>query len=196
MKTKLSDLPEWGSFALVAYIPEPLGAFLNSLRRALPGEDNPQAHITVLPPRPLKAGVDLVSREAQAILSGFSPFFVELSDVKVFPETNILYLDIASGNEALHALHDALNIGLLAHEENFDFLPHLTISGTVPLKQLTRVRAQAKQAWNQHRGKTKFEINEVVALWQPLHGSPDDWDRVWSQRLGDSGSSASAGSRR
>jgi hypothetical protein len=64
------------------------------------------------------------------------------------------------------------------------------------LKQLTRVRAQAKQAWNQHRGKTKFEINEVVALWQPLHGSPDDWDRVWSQRLGDSGSSASAGSRR
>ena len=117
MKTKLSDLPEWGSFALVAYIPEPLGAFLNSLRRALPGDDNPQAHITVLPPRPLKAGVDLVSREAQAILSGFSPFFVELSDVKVFPETNILYLDIASGNEALHALHDALNIGLLAHEE-------------------------------------------------------------------------------
>ena len=91
------------------------------------GEENPQAHITVLPPRPLKAGVDLVSCEAQAILSGFSPFSVELSEVKVFPETNILYLDIASGNDALHHLHDALNIGLLAHEENFDFLPHLTL---------------------------------------------------------------------
>jgi len=196
MKTKLSDLPEWGSFALVAYIPEPLGAFLHSLRHALPGEDNPKAHITVLPPRPLKAGVDVVSREAQAILSRFAPFSVGLSEVKVFPETNILYLDIASGNEALHGLHDALNTGLLAHEENFDFLPHLTISGAVPSKQLAQVRAQAREAWDKHRGKTKFEINEVVALWQPLHGSPDDWDRVWSQRLSDSGSSASAGSRR
>jgi hypothetical protein len=94
----------------------------------------------------------------------------------------------------LHALHDALNTGLLEHEENFDFLPHLTISGTVPLNQLAKVRAKAKQAWAKHPGAIKFEINEVVALWQPLHGSPDDWHRVWSRRLGDSENSARASS--
>ena len=55
MDIKLSDVAEWGSFALVAYIPEPLGAFLQSMRHDLPGQENPQAHITVLPPRPLKA---------------------------------------------------------------------------------------------------------------------------------------------
>jgi 2'-5' RNA ligase len=196
MNTRLSDLPEWGSFALVAYIPEPLGAFLHKLRNHLPGEENPQAHITVLPPRPLKAAVDSVSSEAQNILSRSQPFSVELSSVRVFHETNILYLDIAGGNDALHELHDALNMGLLAYEENFDFLPHLTISGPVPMNHLAKVRAEAERVWKEHPAETKFEVDEVVALWQPLHGSPDDWNRVWSQKLGDSGSSARAGSMR
>jgi len=194
MTTKLSELPEWGSFALVTYIPEPLGSFLHALRQALPGEEKPQAHITVLPPRPLKADVNSASREAQIVLGRFKPFLVELSEVKSFPETNILYLDIAGGNGALHDLHDALNTGLLTYEENFDFLPHLTISGPIPKKDLAKVRTAAKKAWRQPLRETKFEVSELVALWQPQNGSPDDWNRVWSQKLGDSGSSARAGS--
>lgn len=196
MNTKLLDLPEWGSFALVTYIPEPLGSFLQSVRNDLPGDEKPQAHITLLPPRPLRAEMEKVSLEAQSILSRFQVFSVTLSGVKLFPETNILYLEIGSGNEALHALHDALDTGLIAHEESFDFLPHLTISGPIPQNNAAKVRAQATRAWEKHSGKTTFEVSEVVALWQPLHGSPDDWNRVWSQKLGDSGSSARAGATR
>ncbi len=138
MNMKLSDFPEWGSFALVAYIPDPLGAFLQSLRRGLPGQENPQAHITVLPPRPLKASVETASREAKVTLGRFEPFPVELDSVRVFPETHILYLDIAEGHSALNQLHDALNSGILSHEEIFDFLPHLTISGTIAFDQLAK----------------------------------------------------------
>jgi 2'-5' RNA ligase len=195
MNTKLSVPPEWGSFALVTYIPEPLGSFLHIVRRDLPGEENPQAHITLLPPRPLSAPVDIVSREAQQVLSGFQPFSVQLSDVKVFPETNILYLEIGAGYEVMHKLHDALNVGLLEYDESFDFLPHLTISGPVPPRNIAQVQALAKKAWQSRTGDTTFEVNEVVALWQPLYTSPDDWNRVWSQKLGDSGNSARAGSR-
>jgi len=195
MNTKLSDRPEWGSFALVTYIPGALGSFLRSLRHNLPGDENPDAHITLLPPRTLTASVDLVSAEAQTVLSRFHPFTVGLDGVKVFPETNILYLEISSGNDVLHQLHDALNTGLLEHDESFDFLPHLTISGGIPRHELAKVREQAESAWLKHKGKTEFEVNEVVALWQPMYTSPDDWNRVWTQRLSDS-SSASAGSRR
>ncbi len=91
-------------------------------------------------------------------------------------------------------MHDALNTGLLEHDESFDFLPHLTMSGPVPLHDIARFRTQAKQAWQKYKGATTFDVKEVVALWQPLYTSPDDWNRVWTQRLGDSGSSASAGS--
>lgn len=195
MKTKLSDLPEWGSFALVAYLPEQLDSFLHSLRQELPDGEKPQAHITVLPPRPLNTAVEKVTRQAQAILSKFAPFGVQLSRVKVFPETNILYVDIAEGNDALHKLHDALNVDLLAHEENFDFLPHLTVSGPVPPKDLAKASAKAQRAWAKYTGEKNFEVNEIVALWQPMQGSADDWTRVWSQKLGDSGSSARAGAR-
>jgi 2'-5' RNA ligase len=184
---------EWGSFALVAYIPEPLGTILRTLREQLPGEENPQAHVTLLPPRPLKTSVEAASRQAQIIMSRFKPFQVELSGVKLFPETNILYLDIANGNEALHQLHDALNVGVLAHEENFDFLPHLTISGPVPMRRLPKARLEAERAWEEHRSEATFEVREAVALWQPLRGSPDDWNRVWTQKLGEGRSSARAG---
>jgi hypothetical protein len=81
----------------------------------------------------------------------------------------------------------------LAHEENFEFLPHLTISGAIAIADIQKVRNSAKRAWEKYTGEKSFEIQEVVALWQPLHGSWDDWNRVWTQKLGDLGSSAKAG---
>jgi len=194
MDRKLSDFADWGSFALVAYIPDPLGAFLQSLRHDLPGQENPQVHITVLPPRPLKAPVETASHEAKLTLGGFQPFAVGLYSVKVFRETHILYLDIAEGDSALHKLHGALNSGVLSHEENFEFLPHLTISGAISFDRLGPVKAEATRAWEEYQGEKRFEVGEVVALWQPPHGSSEDWNRLWDQKLGDSGNSARAGS--
>jgi len=193
MKIDPAALPQSGSFALVAYIPAPLGDFLQTLRDRLPGEEKPQAHITVLPPRPLKSPVEAASKLAKRILKDFHPFPVSLSTVKVFKETNILYLEIATGNNTLHQLHDALNTGVLAHEENFQFLPHLTISGPVPTERLAGVKKNAAQAWRKHAGEKGFEVSQVVALWQPPRGSWDDWNRLWEQTLGPSGNSATAG---
>jgi 2'-5' RNA ligase len=192
MDMNRSHVAEWGSFALVAYIPEPLGAFLQSLRHDLPGHENLQVHITVLPPRPLKAPVEIVSGEAKLTLSRFNAFPVELGSVKSFAETHILYLGVADGDRALHELHDALNSGILSYEEDFEFLPHLTISGTITVDLLAKLEA-ASRAWKDYQGEKRFEVAEVVALWQPPHGSSEDWNRLWDQRLGDSGNSAHAG---
>jgi 2'-5' RNA ligase len=193
MKTKLSDLPQCGSFALVTYIPDPFRSLLESLRRDLPGKKTPQAHITILPPRPLQIPVEKASLEARRILSGFAPFGVKLSTVSVFAETNTLYLNITDGNDALHKLHDALNVGSLTHKEDFQFQPHLTIGGPIPSEVLAEVHAHAVRAWGKRRTKIVFEVSEVVALCQPLNGSSNDWIRVWSQKLGDTGNTAHAG---
>ena len=58
-----SDSPEYGRYvpeeerlnvyALVIYIPDPLGRFLDHLRRELVPAYKPHAHVSVLPPRPL-----------------------------------------------------------------------------------------------------------------------------------------------
>ena len=127
----ITHTTKWGSFALVSYIPDPLGSFLHDLRRSFPGEHNPQPHITILPPRPLKLPVDAALQRAHNVLLQFAAFEVELSKVRFFPETNVLYLDIAKGNRVLHDLHEALNAGDLDHSEEFEFRPHLTLSGRV-----------------------------------------------------------------
>jgi 2'-5' RNA ligase len=190
--TKNSEKPQWGSFALVSYIPDPLGSYFDSLRQILPGKENPQAHITILPPRPLKLPVESASLQAKKILERFSRFEVELAKVHFFPETHVVYLDIAEGNAPLHDLHDALNTGDLDAAENFEFRPHLTLGGPVPEQDVEEVRTQAEQDWHASGWSPRFAIDEVVFLWLRPSGSWDDWHRLWSHRLKTEGSGKAA----
>lgn len=179
----ITETTEWGSFALVSYIPDPLGSFLQGLRQALPGEDNPQPHITILPPRPLKLPVEAASQQAQNILLQFPAFEVELLRVRSFPETNVLYLDVGEGNELLHELHAALNSGALEHCEEFDFRPHLTLSGPVESENLRLARRQAGMAWYSSKCTPRFAFEEVVCLWLSPESTQGEWRRLWSQKL-------------
>jgi 2'-5' RNA ligase len=190
-----SETPQWGSFALVSYIPDPLGSFLHSLRQILPGEDNPQAHITILPPRPLQVPVDAASLEAKKTLSHFSRFEVELAEVRSFSESQVLYLDISKGGDILHQLHDALNVGTLEHDENFEFRPHLTLGGPVEKQREEQTRGEAERLWRARDCSARFRVEEIVFLWLPAQGSWKDWDRLWAHRLpgGEAGKAASAG---
>jgi 2'-5' RNA ligase len=174
---------KWGSFALVSYIPDPLGSFLHNLRRSFPGEHNPQPHITLLPPRPLKLPVDAASQKAHNTLLQFAAFEVELSKVRSFPETNVLYLDIAKGNRVLRDLHQALNAGDLDHTEEFEFRPHLTLSGRVESAHLPWVRREAETAWYSSDHPRRFTLDEVIFLWLSPESRQCEWHRVSSRRL-------------
>lgn len=172
-----------GCLALVAYIPDPLGAFLHTLQRLLPGENNSQPHITILPPRPLRSDVETACREAQLILRQFPSFDVELSQVNCFPTTNMLYLDVALGDSHLHRLHSVLNTGNLAHGEKFEFRPHLTLGGPIPECSLDAARQQAESTWRTARCSPRFRITEVVCLWLSPTAALSNWRRMWSQSL-------------
>lgn len=175
--------PQWGTFALVTYIPDPLGSFLHDLRYSLPGEDTPRPHVTILPPRPLKLPVDEASQQVQKILSNFSSFEVELSHVRSFPETKVLYLDVDKGASVLHGLHALLNAGDLGYEEPFVFRPHLTLTGPMLDADQNQFRRKAETAWKAVPFARGFTVDEVIALWIPPHGIPGQWERVRSYSL-------------
>lgn len=179
----ITEATQWGSFALVSYIPDPLGSLLHELRQVLPGEDNPRPHITILPPRPLKLSVDAASQQAHKILLQFPAFDVELSKVCLFPQTNVLYLDVAEGNTLLHDVHAALNAGDLDGREEFDFLPHLTLSGPIASRDLPLVRRQAEMAWYSSNHARRFTFDEVALLWLSPDSPQGEWNKVWSHRL-------------
>ncbi len=181
--TDSTETSQWGSFALVSYIPDPLGSFLHGLLETVPGEENAQPHITILPPRPLTLPVDAASEVALKTLLNFSVFEVELSKVCSFPGTNVLYLDLDKGNSMVRRLHSALNLGTLRQVEKFTFLPHLTLAGPLPAADLQRVRIQAESAWRSGQGPRSFLLDEIVFLWLSPEGPQRKWTRLWSHKL-------------
>jgi hypothetical protein len=180
------EISPFGVFALVSYVPAPLGSFLDELGKSLPGEDYPQSHITLVPPRPLQVSLDVASEFTQTTLDGFSPFNVVLGNVNCFPETKVLYLDLVRGHDEVHVLHDALTTGVLAHEEPFEFRPHLTIGGPVPANDLCTLQARVSEIWLAQDRAREFQVTEAVALWfDPSGKAAPAWNRVWTRRLGD-----------
>src|SRR4051812_28103778 len=113
-----------GQFALVSYIPDPLGRFLDDLRRQLTPRSKPHAHVTVLPPRPLTAEIGESVHRLTIECQSATPFEVGLGDIQVFLKTNVLYLSIARGEQDLHALHENLNSGQLEYDGPFPYHPH------------------------------------------------------------------------
>ena len=180
---EVSKIPDFGSFAIVSYIPDPLGAFLTAIRQLLPGDQIPQAHVTILPPRPLNIPVEAASKQARRVLQAFSSFEVELSTVQYFTETNFFYLDLSIGETVLHKLHDALNTGDLEHCEEFEFRPHVTLGGPVPAATLPSVHTQAKTLWKSAECAPRFSIREIVFLWLSPSDPRGEWRRFWSQDL-------------
>jgi 2'-5' RNA ligase len=173
----------WGSFALVTYLPDPLGSFLTELRHHVPGPDHTVAHITFLPPRALSLPVEDASREIRQRLASVKAFEVELGEVKVFPDTGILYLALRGGEEALLILHGLLNQGGLFAQENFEFTPHLTLGGPLLPNELSATCQQVQQAWKAADLSCRFVVSEVVLLWQPEISSGRDWTRMSSYPL-------------
>ena len=173
----------WGQFALVSYVPDPLATFIHRLRGSLPGAGNPQAHVTILPPRPLRLPVDAAAEQVRNVLRNFPPFGVQLTRVSRFAETNFLYLEIGEGSGALHSMHDTLNEGDLADEETFEFRPHLTLGGPVPAERLEEAHGRAENLWSSGVCPSRFTLEDVVFLWLPPGSTQQDWERLWTHRL-------------
>lgn len=170
-------------FALVTYTPEPLREWLLQLRRSLPVESSSEPHITILPPRPLMLPAPEAWQKITSILNGWAPFEVELSEVQVFPETNVLYLQVSDGYTILEDMHSTLNTGDFFHEETFSFHPHLTVGGPVPVQDLQQIHRKAIQAWEASGCPCRFKVEEFafVCISTSEHGR--EWNRLWMHKL-------------
>src|SRR5258706_2472526 len=116
------------SFALVAYLPEALGEYLDRFRAELVTDCCAKAHLTVLPPRPLLCPPDEAWQKLNQKLQDVQPFRVELGEIELFPVTQVIYLSVLKGGPELERLHVMLNSGCLAFREPFQFHPHLTLA--------------------------------------------------------------------
>ena len=157
-------------FALVSYVPDPLGRFLDDLRRELVPQDNPRAHVSILPPRPLMVDWLVASREVRALTDLATPFDIELLEVKVFPVTDVIYLELGSGASELRSLHNAMCQGALEFREPFSYHPHLTLAQEIAPQDVEATRATAVRRWHEYRGARRFRVERVVLVQNTLNG--------------------------
>jgi 2'-5' RNA ligase len=168
-------------FALVSYIPDPLGAFLDRLRLDLTPQCRPHAHVTILPPRPVSCECDLKQvTEALAHEGQLAhPFEVTLGDIEIFPVTNVIYLSLASGESQVRALFETLNCGQLEYEGPFPFHPHITVAQDLTGEQAAELAQVARERWKAYAGPRRFMVeclsfvqNVAPGMWVDLARIP------------------------
>ena len=159
MSPPLNGAERINSFAVVTYIPAPLGKFLDQLRRDLePASLAPRAHVTVLPPRALREGVTAADAwlQLERMIPAFHVFPIRLGHIEIFPITNVVYLSVNQGLTDLRVMHETLNTGAVAAQENFRYQPHVTLAQGLAPEQAMEIAASAQRLWNEFSGPRFF----------------------------------------
>jgi len=167
-------------YALVTYVRNPVGEFVEQLRRELhPTIAHMPSHLTILPPRALQ-GTEAAALEFLGVACGrVVPFSVELGDVETFlPTTPTVFIQVKRAAYRIRELHDQLCGGGLTCEESWPYIPHLTILKTEQDEQARAACAVARERWAAFPGKREVRVEELMfvrengASWQDVAPLP------------------------
>src|ERR1700733_5041347 len=163
-------------YALVSYVHNPVGEFVAQLRRELhPTVAHMAAHLTVLPPRELIGSEGAALEFLEEACSRVVPFSVELGDVETFlPTTPTVFIQVKRSAYRIRELHDQLCGRGLRCDENWPYIPHLTIMKTETDEQARAACAVARERWGQFPDKRQVDVEELMFVrenggcWQDL----------------------------
>ena len=165
----------FNSYALVAYIPDPLGSFLDDLSRTLVPGCCAHAHVTLLPPRHLNGSVEQALEVLSAQSRTIAPFELQITDIEIFNVTSVIYANIGLGRERLLELHKQLNIGALHYRERFAFHPHVTVAIDTEHEDITELADEARRRWWEYSHSRRF----TVESFNLVHNvAMKDWEEI------------------
>lgn len=151
-------------YALVAYVKNALGGFVEDLRRELhPVHAHLPTHLTVLPPRPLQGSEEdalAMLREKSALVA---PFQVELGEVESFlPITPTVFIRVSHSGYRMRELHDLLNRDGLAFTETLPYMPHVTVAKLDSNEQAAEVLRTSKTRWKEYTGSHNIAVERLT----------------------------------
>ena len=170
-------------YAVIAYVRSPVGIFVEELRRELhPAHTHADAHLTILPPRPLcgpeQQAVRLLAEAAQSV----PRFEVTLGEVATFaPVTPTVFLRVVRGAYRMRELRERLNRDALCFVEPWRYMPHLTVAKMDTIDQARKVLDIARQRWQAYTGPRSVTIDSLTFV----KGSGERWVNVAELQLAD-----------
>jgi len=151
-------------YALVAYLKNSAGEFVENLRREL-HPDLPQlaAHLTILPPRPLRGSESAALQVLERICGGEEPFEVHLGCVETFiPVTPTVFIRIDGAASRMSELHCKLNTEELQFAEEWPYIPHLTIAKMSAEPQAQTAYEIARRRWDEYAGSRRILLEKLT----------------------------------
>ncbi|MBV9342978.1 MAG: 2'-5' RNA ligase family protein [Acidobacteria bacterium] len=170
-------------YALVAYVKDQVGEFVETLRKELhPELPHLAAHVTLLPPRflqgPESAALETLRRHCQQV----EPFEVSLGEVETFiPVTPTVFIRVAHPAHRMRELHDLLNVDGLANSEEWPYMPHLTIVKMGVEEQAQYAYRVARTRWAEFDGYRSIDIRDLTFVREE---GPYRWTDVGAIALG------------
>lgn len=168
-------------YALVAYVRNSAGGFVERLRQDIhPDLPHLPVHLTILPPRHLQ-GTELSALETlEEICGQTAPFEVTLGDAETFvPVTPTVFIRVEHAAERMRELHDRLNVRALRAQEEWPYMPHLTIVKLSTEEAAQRAYITARDLWAQFQGSRRVLVKELTFVreedenrWTDLAGVP------------------------
>jgi 2'-5' RNA ligase len=169
-------------YAVVAYVRNPVGNFVEELRRELhPQHGHLPAHVTVLPPRQLHGTEQDAIHSLKEHSARFKSFEVRMGNVESFsPTTPTVFLRVEHSAHRFRDLHEELNTGPLQCNEIWPYMPHLTIVKMPELHQAEHALATSRERWSSYSGTKTLQIEELTFV---REGDNDRWVDLATVRL-------------
>ena len=179
---QLMELPQ---YAVVAYVKNGLGRFVEELRREVdPRYGHLPAHMTILPPRLLRTSESAARGILVELCCDQRPFEVSMGDVESFvPRSPVVFIRVAHAGYRMRELHDRLNTGPFLSDEPWPYMPQLTIIKSDEPEHAQAVLAGIRQRWADYQGSRSIFIGELTFVRQ-THGP--HWDDLAPIQLGSS----------
>jgi 2'-5' RNA ligase len=164
----------------VSYIPEPLGGYLNQLRSSLVAGCRLHSHVTLLPPRQLRADPAALIEELGKRVHALAPFEVTLGEVEIFETTRVIYLAIERGWGQIEDFHAKLGAGIFSFEEYYPFHPHMTLAQEISGTDFERTLDMAREAWDRCPYPRTFEVKVLTFV---RNVDPNNWVTLSQHQL-------------
>lgn len=150
------------SFALVTYIPDPLGVFLDKLRVDLIPGCSPHAHVTLMPPRSLPHSEEAAWQQIWDNTHQLPAFELEATKISVFPKTSVIYVELGLGRETLVRIHELLSRDALAYDEPYPYHPHITLAQEIPPGKTEEIAIKARARWDAFPYSRRFPVERLT----------------------------------
>lgn len=151
-------------YAVVAYVRNSVGHFVEDLRRELyPEHGHLPAHVTVLPPRYLQGTEAEAVATLQRQLRAVEAFQIRMGQVETFmPTTPTVFLRVESQAHRFRELHEDLNIGAFHCSEQWPYMPHMTIVKMPAIPEAEQALVLSRERWQRYQGDKTADITDFT----------------------------------